>query len=69
MLSKVCALDFERPAFAAGQCARTRFAQIQLIIDCIEDPGTFDLYVGRSCLRYLIDWLDDAAIEFKEGEP
>jgi sarcosine oxidase subunit gamma len=69
MLSKGCGLDLEHQAFAAGQCARTRFAQIQLVIDCIEDPGTFDLYVGRSYLRYLIGWLDDAAIEFKEGEP
>jgi sarcosine oxidase subunit gamma len=69
MLSKGCALDLERQAFTAGQCARTRFAQIQLTIDCIEDPGTLDLYVGRSYLRYLIDWLEDAAIEFKEGEP
>jgi sarcosine oxidase, subunit gamma len=69
MLSKGCALDLERQAFAAGQCARTRFAQIQLIIECIEDAGTFDLYVGRSYLRYLIDWLDDATIEFKESEP
>jgi sarcosine oxidase subunit gamma len=67
LLSKGCGLDFHPRIFPAGQCARTRFAQIPIIIDCLDEPPRFELYVARSYLHYLHAWLIDAAVEF--GNP
>jgi sarcosine oxidase subunit gamma len=64
VLSKGCGLDFHPSIFPAGQCARTRFAQIPVIIDCFDEPPRFELYVARSHLHYLQSWLTDAAVEF-----
>jgi heterotetrameric sarcosine oxidase gamma subunit len=56
-----CGLDFDRRHFGAGQCARTRFAQIPVVVDWIQDLGRLELYVARSHAHYLQDWLLDAA--------
>jgi sarcosine oxidase subunit gamma len=64
VLSKACGLDFHEFVFTVGRCARTRLAQISVIVDCLGDPPGFDLYVPRSYLRYLADWLEDAGVEF-----
>src|SRR6185369_17042658 len=37
VLSKSCGLNFHPRSFGSGHCARTRFAQIPVVIDCIED--------------------------------
>ena len=57
VLAKGCGLDFDPRCFAAGQCARTRFAQIPVVIDCTQESGVFELYVPRSYAHYLKDWL------------
>src|SRR5271165_3843815 len=62
MLAKGCGLDLHPRHFPVGRCARTRFAQLPIVIDCIDAKPQFDLYVGRSYLPYLISWLDDAAV-------
>lgn len=59
ILSKGCGLDFHPKSFGRGQCARTRFAQIPVVIDCLGD--VFELYVGRSYSRYMESWLRDAS--------
>lgn len=64
VLSKGCGLDLRPRSFPAGRCARTRFAQMPMIIDHIDDSTGFRLYVARSYLRYLADWLEDAVVEF-----
>jgi heterotetrameric sarcosine oxidase gamma subunit len=56
-----CGLDFDPRHFGAGQCARTRFAQIPVVIDCIQDLSRVELYVARSHAHYLQDWLLDVA--------
>jgi heterotetrameric sarcosine oxidase gamma subunit len=61
ILSKSCGLDFAPRYFGAGHCARTRFANIPVVIDCLEDSGIFCLYVPRSYRHYLQTWLVDAA--------
>jgi sarcosine oxidase subunit gamma len=66
VLAKGCGLDLHARAFRAGQCARTRFAQIPVIVDCLGEPPRFELYVARSYLSYLQSWLIDAAGEFEE---
>jgi sarcosine oxidase subunit gamma len=64
VLSKGCGLDLHPRAFPTGRCARTRLAQLPLIIDHVDDEQGFDLYVARSAVRWLADWLQDAALEF-----
>jgi sarcosine oxidase, subunit gamma len=61
ILSKSCGLDFDPRAFGAGQCARTRFANIPVLIDCTQPTDVFELYVARSYCAYLQSWLEDAA--------
>jgi sarcosine oxidase subunit gamma len=67
VLSKCCGLDFHSTAFAAGGCARTRFAQMAVIVEHIEDATGFRLYVARSYVRFLTDWIADAAVEFQSS--
>ena len=64
ILSKGCGLDFHPHSFPAGRCARTRFAQIPLVVACFDEPPRFELYVARSYFHYLHSWLTDAAAEF-----
>jgi len=61
MLSKGCGLDFDPRSFVVGRCARTRLAQIPVVIDCLDTPPRFELYVARSYFQYLHSWLTDAA--------
>ena len=66
LLAKGCGLDLHPRSFPAGRCARTRFAQIPLVMDCLE-ASRFELYAARSYEHYLHAWLDDAAREFAVG--
>ena len=65
LLSKGCGLDFHLRSFVVGQCARARLAQLPVVIECIEDPARFHLYVARSYLDYFHAWLTDATAEFE----
>jgi sarcosine oxidase subunit gamma len=65
VLSKGCTLDLHLRRFPAGQCARTRFAQVPVVIECLDEPPRFELTVARSYFRYLHAWLTDAATEFQ----
>lgn len=65
LLSKGCGLDLHPRGFSAGRCARTRFAQIPVVIECLDDRPRFELSVARSYGHYLHAWLTDAAAEFQ----
>jgi len=67
VLSKSCGLNFHPRRFCTGHCARSRFAQIPVVIDCTQDSGVFELYAPRSYAQYLKDWLDDASAEFAQN--
>jgi len=67
LLSQGCGLDGHPGSFPAGRCARTRFAQIPVVIAGLEAPTRFELHVARSYFHYLRSWLTDAAAEF--GDP
>jgi sarcosine oxidase, subunit gamma len=62
ILSKSCGLDLHPQIFGVGQCARTRFANIPVVIDSTQATDAFDLYVAHSYLAYLRSWLEDAAL-------
>jgi sarcosine oxidase subunit gamma len=65
VLSTGCGLDFHSSAFLPGMCARTRFAQITVIIECLNDPLRFELSVERSYIHYLRNCLIDADSGFE----
>jgi sarcosine oxidase subunit gamma len=64
VLSKCCGLDLDASRIMAGDCARTRLAHVSVVIDFIQAPDRFELYVPRSYARYVEGWLEDAAVEF-----
>lgn len=65
LLEKGCGLDLHPRAFAPGQCARTIFARLPVIIDQVSAAPLYRLFVDRSAARWLCDWLIDAAEEFR----
>lgn len=67
LLSKGCGLDLHPHTFPAGRCARTRFAQIPVVIECLDDSPRFELLAARSYAQYLHAWLVDAAAEFRDA--
>ena len=62
VLAMGCGIDMHPGAFAAGQCVRTRFADVPLLIVATEEHG-FDLYIDRSLARYLNGWIEVASEE------
>jgi heterotetrameric sarcosine oxidase gamma subunit len=60
VLRKSCALDVEGEDLATSRCARTRFANIPVLIDCIRFAELYEIYVVRSYAAYLQSWLTDA---------
>jgi sarcosine oxidase subunit gamma len=63
ILAKGCGLDIGAKSFLPGRCARTRFTQVAVLIECV-DAAAFRLYVSRSYAHYLGAWLADAAVEY-----
>ena len=59
VLAMGCGIDMHPDAFMTGQCVRTHFANVLLLIVAVEDDH-FNLYVDRSLARYLRDWLINA---------
>ena len=66
LLAKGCALDLHPSRFAPGCAARSRFADMPVIVRCIRE-STFHCIVESSYKDYLILWLADAAAEFSSN--
>jgi hypothetical protein len=66
--SKSCGLDLHPRTFPVGRCARTRFAQILVTIDCFDDTPRFELHLARSYAQYLDAWIVHSAAEFRAGD-
>jgi sarcosine oxidase subunit gamma len=60
LLAKGCGLDLPSGVFGLRSCARTRFAQVSAVIDYVQSPDRFELYVGRSYADYIREWLTAA---------
>jgi sarcosine oxidase subunit gamma len=65
LLAKGCALDLDPRHFPPGRSARTRFADMPVIVRCI-GQSTFECIVALSYTDYFLSWLGDAALEFCE---
>jgi sarcosine oxidase subunit gamma len=68
VLSRACGLDFHPRSFPVGFCARTRFAQVPVVIECLDEAPRFELSVSRSYVTYLIRWLADASVGSSPAE-
>lgn len=60
VLARGCGIDLRAGSFGMQACARTRLAQLPVLI---RKTGSmrFELVVDRSAAQYLQDWLVDAA--------
>lgn len=67
VLEKGCGLDLHPRAFEPGHCAQTLFAGVPVILDQV-GTGSYRLFLRRSTARWLVEWLIDAAREFRAGE-
>jgi heterotetrameric sarcosine oxidase gamma subunit len=59
LLSMGCGIDLHASAFPPAACARTRLAQVPVILHCLADDH-FEVYVDRSVSRYLGQWFERA---------
>jgi len=69
LLSKGTPLDLHPRAFAAGRCAQSHLAKVDVLVHLVADDSgpdgpTFELYVLRSFAEYLWTWLEDASREY-----
>ena len=60
VLARGCGLDLGGAACGIGFCARTRFAQLPVVLRHAA-MQRFELIVDRSTAQYLFDWIADAA--------
>lgn len=60
VLARGCGLDFSEAVFGHGACARTRFAQLPVLLRRVSHER-FELLVDRSAASWLHEWLLDAA--------
>jgi sarcosine oxidase subunit gamma len=65
LLQKGTGIDLHPRVFAPGQCARTLFATLPVIIDQVGAGPVYRLFVPRSAARWLAEWLIDAADELR----
>lgn len=68
VLTRACGLDVHPQTFLAGRACRTRFAQLSVIIHCVDPSPRFDIYVDRSYLTYLRSWLQDSSLQAAQIE-
>ncbi len=68
LLSKVCSLDLESPAFGSKSCAQTLLAQVAVCIEQVAvhgGEGGFLIHVDSSVSPWLMAALEEAATEFQ----
>ena len=64
VLARGCGLDLRAGSFGVQACARTRLAQLPVLIRK-SASARFELVVDRAAAKYLQDWLVDAAAGFE----
>ena len=64
ILAKGCGLNVHPRVFHAGACAQTALFHVDVLIDCVDDAPTFDLYAARSLTLSLWQSLRHAAAEY-----
>ncbi|MFI1169818.1 sarcosine oxidase subunit gamma [Streptomyces sp. NPDC020801] len=66
LLAHGCPLDLHPRAFGPGRCAQTTLARTQIVLAARDEPRAgFWVLVRSSFAGYLVDWLLDAATEYR----
>ncbi|MEU6775020.1 sarcosine oxidase subunit gamma family protein [Streptomyces sp. NPDC046759] len=66
LLAHGCALDLHPRAFGPGRCAQTTLGRTQVVLVARDEPRAgFWVLVRSSFAGYLVDWLLDAAVEYR----
>ncbi|MGW1911608.1 sarcosine oxidase subunit gamma [Streptomyces sp. NPDC002076] len=66
LLAHGCSLDLHPRAFGPGRCAQTTVARTQVVLVARDEPRAgFWVLVRSSFAGYLVDWLLDAAVEYR----
>lgn len=60
LLARGCGLDVSAEAFGSSACARTRLAQLPVVVRRVNSER-FECLVDRSAAQWLYDWMEDAA--------
>jgi sarcosine oxidase subunit gamma len=60
ILARGCGIDFAPTVFGLDACARTRLAQLPVVVRRVTHER-FECVVDRSAAQYLFDWMQDAA--------
>lgn len=60
LLARGTSLDLDRGTFGPGHCARTRLAQLAVLLRPLEENG-YEVLVDRSEAQFLLDWFRDSA--------
>ena len=60
VLARGCGIDFSATAFGPNACARTRLAQLPVVVRRVT-AERFECVVDRSAAQYVFDWMQDAA--------
>ena len=63
VLAKGCTLDLHPQQFTAGQCAQTYLSHAAITL-LATDENRFLLVCRTSFAPYMVDWLEDAGLEF-----
>jgi len=63
VLAKGCPIDLHGAAFKPPQCAQTLLAKSQVLLQCVNAPPVFRVFVRISFAPYVVEWLLDAAAE------
>jgi sarcosine oxidase subunit gamma len=66
LLATDCPLDLHVKTFKPGQCAQTRLAKSGMTIAPMREGDGFEVIIRRSFADYLLLWLQNAMIAFKE---
>lgn len=64
VLAKGSGLDTHPKVFVAGSCAQTALFHVPVLIDCLDDAPTFDLYAARGLALSLWQSLCHASAEY-----
>ena len=61
LLARGCSLDLSPEAFSNSACARTRLAQLPIVLRRVTSER-FECHVDRSAALWLHEWMEDAAV-------
>lgn len=68
LLARGTGLGLDDRVLGPGRCARTRFANLAVLLRPLDESG-YELLVDRSEAQFLLEWLRDAAIGLELSRP